>query len=357
MSQFHRDWNVPHQSQPPSTPVSPPGGFAPQGVPLPQLPAHPPSLQPRIDAPTWAQLLLISAPKALASAFVVWFIGYPIVGALVGSLLVDDPEGLLAMLTGLGVLLTWAGIGGFCLHPRAGDALARWLLRLRPATAEEEAKLAVPWHRVMHASGKHPHAYRLWVQESEDINAGAAGAGIVAVTRAAVEELSPPQLEAVLAHELGHHTYRHARFLLALNYYGLPVTVIARLFNALVIMTVGAVWVAYRNSGNALMLIFAGCFLTMCCLVFFLPFLVPAMAGLLGAAALSRATELAADRYAAQLGYAPALQQVLQHWIHLGHDAAHAQMNPWRRATASHPTAAKRIQHLQTYLNQPRSQM
>ncbi|WP_345556962.1 M48 family metallopeptidase [Streptomonospora halophila] len=348
---------MPHQSRPPSTPAPPPGGFAPQGTPLPQHPAHHPPSRPRIDGPTWAQLLVISAPKALASAFVVWCIGYPIVGAVVGSVLVGAPEGVLARLTGLGVLLAWACVGGFCLYPRTGDALARWLLGLRLATAEEEAKLVVPWYRVMHATGRHPHAFRLWVQESEDINASAAGAGIVAVTRSAVEELSPPQLEAVLAHELGHHTFSHARFLLALNYYGLPVTVIARLFNALTIGIVGAIWSAYRDSGNVLMLIVAGCTLTMCCLVFVLPFLVPAMAALFGAAALSRATELAADRYAAQLGYAPALQQVLQHWIHLGHDAAHAQMNPWQRATASHPTAAKRIQRLQTYLNQPRSQM
>ncbi|CAM4459390.1 M48 family metalloprotease [Nocardia ninae] len=74
----------------------------------------------------------------------------------------------------------------------------------RPIPPEDEL-LAAAWGHVTSAPGVDGWPYSLWVEQSDDPNAFAAPSRIVAVTSSALAELDSGELEAVLAHELGHH--------------------------------------------------------------------------------------------------------------------------------------------------------
>ncbi|WP_107654270.1 M48 family metalloprotease [Nocardia suismassiliense] len=74
----------------------------------------------------------------------------------------------------------------------------------RPIPPEDEL-LAAAWEQVTSAPGVDGWPYSLWVEQSDDPNALAAPSRIVAVTSSALADLDARQLEAVLAHELGHH--------------------------------------------------------------------------------------------------------------------------------------------------------
>ena len=97
---------------------------------------------------------------------------------------------------------------------------------LRSPTEAECLRLGDAWSAVTKAAGVDPSDYSLWVQKSRKINAYAAAGHTVAVTEAAVQNLSPAQLEAVLAHELGHHLGGHAWASLLRYWYSLPATYI-----------------------------------------------------------------------------------------------------------------------------------
>lgn len=101
--------------------------------------------------------------------------------------------------------------------PSARRFVARSWYGCREPTREESDRLRAPWADVLRRAGTPAGRYRLMVVESEELNAYASGGGIVTVTTLAVRKLPPRRLEAVLAHELGHHLRRHLlpEFLLA----------------------------------------------------------------------------------------------------------------------------------------------
>ncbi|GAB3450227.1 M48 family metalloprotease [Streptomonospora sediminis] len=247
------------------------------------------------------------------------------------------------------VACIWLGLGSLCFYGRTANGIARWLLGLRPPTLEEQHRIAGPWQRVLWLAGQNPYNYTVWIEDDDDINASAVGSGIVAITRTALHHLPPAQLEAVLAHELGHHNLGHPRFLLAMAYFGRPAALIAKVIKFVASIAVVTPLVFARSTDNYLV-VFVVAAVGLCCFGYVLPFLMVAMAAVAGAQALSRSSELAADRYAADLGYGPALQALLQHWGQNGHDAAYVQMNFWEKWTASHPPCYKRFQSLHTYL-------
>src|SRR4051794_38707505 len=73
-----------------------------------------------------------------------------------------------------------------------------------PPTPEERARLDPMLARVGEQSGIDPHRLILRIQASTGVNAAAGGGHLLFVTRGAFG-LSDEPLEAILAHELGHH--------------------------------------------------------------------------------------------------------------------------------------------------------
>ncbi|MBP8532962.1 M48 family metalloprotease [Streptomyces sp. MK37H] len=279
-----------------------------------------------------------------------------------GSLLVVGLVSLLFGTLGLLLVLAWLASGALVFHRPTERALARYVLKLRPPTPMELARLDEAWREVITRAGIEEHTYELWVEDSDELNAVAAAGHIVGVTRFALEQLPSAQLAAVLAHELGHHVGGHSWSSLLGYWYALPGRIAWRVTQLLayVIFRVSS---AFSCLGGLGVLAFFGfaAFMTVSAL-YGLPLLLPVIPYLM--AAVSRRAELHADRQAAALNFAPMLAEVL--WrMHMTQEQTKAiaaaagkplpKESPLARLLSSHPDHHTRLHHLTPYL-QPHPQ-
>jgi STE24 endopeptidase len=242
-------------------------------------------------------------------------------------------------------------------------ALARLLYRsLRRPRPAELARIAPALERVCRRAGTDPGRYLLRVEEKRQVNAFALGGHVLAVTRMALE-LPDDMLEAVLAHEVGHHRQLHPLAIILGWWYLLPFEAgdrllrairritrwLAQIFNRLSDRTGGLA--GGRAPDGALgmlvllavlgVLVVAGSVLVVGLGLLWLPLALLVRLARVLAAALSRAGEHAADRHAAELGYGPGLVQVLALFLQV------EQALPRPRGMAallrSHPSSQARI--------------
>jgi STE24 endopeptidase len=237
--------------------------------------------------------------------------------------------------------------------------LHRGLRRPRPA---ELARIAPALERVCRRAGTDPGRYLLRVEDRRQVNAFALGGHVLAVTRVALE-LPDDMLEAVLAHEVGHHRHLHPLAIILGWWYLLPFEAGERLLRAIRRITG---WLARsfgrlndrtggRVADGALgvlvllaalgALVVAGTVLVVVLGLLWLPLaLLVRLARVLGAA-LSRAGEHAADRHATELGYGPGLLAVLALFLQAERSA------PRPRGMAAllrtHPSCQARIEAIQ----------
>jgi Zn-dependent protease with chaperone function len=248
---------------------------------------------------------------------------------------------------------------------RPVEAGLAWLLYrgLRRPRAAELARIAPALERVCRRAGTDPGRYLLRVEERRQVNAFALGGHLLAVTRVALE-LPDDMLEAVLAHEVGHHRHLHPLAIILGWWYLLPFEAGDRLLRAIRRVTA---WLARsfgrlndrtgglsggRAADGALgmlvllavlgVLVVAGSVLLVALGLLWLPLaLLVRLARVLGAA-LSRAGEHAADRHATELGYGPGLLRVLALFLQTERSA------PRPRGMAallrSHPSCQARIE-------------
>lgn len=270
--------------------------------------------------------LVLGVPTVLSSLLVV---------TLIGQLVTPEKLWLFPVL--------WLVSGAIVFVPALDRVLAALVHRLRKPTPTERAALEPLLESVCDMAGVDPRRYWLRIQNSREINAMAVGGHVVGVSTAALG-LPSPQLEAVLAHELGHHLAGHTKISLLRWWYEMP----ARLAILLVLVTASVLLAIGQAVGNALVVLV--------CLVLVVALgvvavaaspwllLVPVIAPLV--ALSSRRAELHADRIAAELGYGPLLLQVLQRWIDEGHDDVRAHAGLRARMLASHPSCRQRISRL-----------
>lgn len=247
--------------------------------------------------------------------------------------------------------------------------IARVFLRYRQPTISERPRLDHAWGLVTDSAGVRADRYRLWVEDSNDLNASAAAGHIVAVTRGAFA-LPPHQFEALLAHELGHHLGGHSWATLVTYWYSLPGRLLVRVlywstqlaFALAAGLTLGVAGNAMggRTGSSA-----AGCLIGPIVRLFPLlwlalitaffysihPLLVLLWAVPFILAWFSRYQEKDADRVAAQLGYGPALLEVLYNWLHAGHDDTRQRNGLRANMFASHPSCSSRIRALEKQLS------
>jgi len=237
--------------------------------------------------------------------------------------------------------------------------LYRSLRRPRPA---ELARITPALERVCRRAGADPGRYLLRIEEQRQVNAFALGGHVLAVTRVACE-LPDDMLEAVLAHEVGHHRHLHPLAIILGWWYLLPFEAgdrlvrtirritrwLARSFGRLSDRTGGLA--GGRAPDGALgmlvllvvlgVLVVAGTVVVVALGVVWLPLTLLVRLARVLSAALSRAGEHAADRHAAELGYGAALVQVLGLFLQIERSA------PRPRGMAallrSHPSSQARI--------------
>jgi STE24 endopeptidase len=259
---------------------------------------------------------------------------------------------------------------------RPVEAGLAWLLyrRLRRPRPAELARIAPALERVCRRAGTDPGRYLLRVEEKRQVNAFALGGHVLAVTRMSLE-LPDDMLEAVLAHEVGHHRHLHPLAIILGWWYLLPFEAGDRLLRAIRRLTR---WLARtfgrlndrtgglaggRAPDGALgmlvllavlgVLVVAGSVVVVVLGVLWLPLALLVRLAKVLAAALSRAGEHAADRHAAELGYGPGLVQVLGLFLRAEQSA------PRPRGMAallrSHPTSQARIDAINRALHQQHS--
>jgi STE24 endopeptidase len=227
----------------------------------------------------------------------------------------------------------WTASAALILARPVEAGLARLLYRsLRRPRPAELARITPALHRVCRRAGTDPGRYLLRVEEKRQVNAFALGGHVLAVTRMALE-LPDDMLEAVLAHEVGHHRHLHPLAIILGWWYLLPFEAAERLLRAIRRVTRSLARAFSRlnqqlggvSGGRAVdgalgmlvllaalgVLVVAGSLLVVALGLLWLPLAVLVRLARVLGAALSRAGEYAADRHAAELGYGPALLRVL----------------------------------------------
>jgi len=249
--------------------------------------------------------------------------------------------------------------------------LARLLYRsLRRPRPTELARIAPALERVCRRAGDDPGRYLLRVEDKRQVNAFALGGHVLAVTRTALE-LPDDLLEAVLAHELGHHRHLHPLAIILGWWYLLPFEAGDRLVRAIRRITR---WLARsfgrlsdRTGGLAggrapegalgnlvlllllAILVVAGSVLVVVLGVVWLPLALLVRLAKVLSAALSRAGEHAADRHAAELGYGPALIQVLGLFLQV--ERSVPRLRGMAALLRSHPSSQSRIDSIEKTLH------
>ncbi len=191
----------------------------------------------------------------------------------------------------------------------------------------------------------------LYVQTDQVPNAYAAGGRSVAVTSRVVEDyqagrLSEDQMMAVLVHELGHHATRATRPMLLALWLAMPWRLAARLLTG-----IGLALSGRPARRGLIMVIAAGVAVAVTRALYQGQVLVGGVLAFVGLAAvlcpladaaISRRSEFAADRFAADHGLACELAAAL----HALDDGRRGACGWSRRLLASHPTAEQRIRAL-----------
>lgn len=259
------------------------------------------------------------------------------------------------------LLLAWLASAAVVFTPLGERAVVRWACGFVRPSPRQRAQLDPAWRQVLARCHVDPGDVDLYLQRSRAVNAFTAGGRSVALTTGAQAEFVKPhlvhnlvgaspdttQVEALLAHELGHWAANSTRVGLVTAWLAAPWRFVSRLFLALglafagrqprrllAVLAVGVVTVAVVQAvqhGQAMVAVLLVCL---------------AVAGVvcpLADAALSRRDEYAADRYAARAGYGPALAAALSR---LDNGSEHHRPGLLERVTARHPSVAQRLDAL-----------
>lgn len=299
-----------------------------------QYPVRPHPVRPRrrkADGSTLSHLLF-HLPQFLCSFVVVWFVAQ-----------------LFGGITEAGVILGWLASGlVFVMYRPAEEILARVYFKCRKPTLAQEKLLDRLWAEVTSAAGVDGSKYTLWVQDSKEINAFAAGGHIVGVTRWALEKQPPDQLTAVLAHELGHHMGGHSWSLLLGTWYALPGRVTLNIAWT-VTRFVARFALAVARTFSLVAYLFVYIVLASMAFAVFAvaPFMLAVYLIIPILAWLGRNSEKRADRFAAEIGYGPLLIGALNTFQE--QDDQDVRVPLIARLMATHPPLHDRIRRLEEF--------
>jgi STE24 endopeptidase len=300
----------------------------------------------------------------LAIVALTWLLSLVVVGPLaygLGLWLVQD--GRVPLVIGV---LCWTASAGLVLPRPIESRFARLLFKARRPTERELDRLRPVWRRTCGRAGVDPDSFTLRIEDSPLVNAFALGAHFVAVTRRALD-LPDELLEAVLAHELGHHRHLHPLAATLGWWYLLPFWLLSLLLRRVRAATtaMSRVFSGLRqrigqtSGGRPLegplgligvlvilgALVVVGVLLLVALCALWLPLWLVTSASRLLSAALSRSSEYAADRYAAGLGYRAGLVRVLE--LFEVDERGGPRRGGLAARLASHPSCRARIQAVQ----------
>ena len=223
------------------------------------------------------------------------------------------------------------------------DRAQTWLLArdTREPTLEEYSRIASILESVLVRIDRgRDRGYQLRVVDLDEVNAFAAGGNVVVVTTRALWKLPDRQLEAVLAHEMGHHIGMHPIILLFRAWLMYPISLIRRI--ALTIHNLVAFLTRFRMSWKVYLFLVGLVLILKLILVLFRVYLGALHYILM---ALGRMAEYRADRAATRLGLGNALIESLQSSDTEGSNVSYKPplLDRWRN---THPPIGSRIDRI-----------
>lgn len=258
------------------------------------------------------------------------------------------PLGLLTDIPFTWVLIGFAATGPLLFIRRFQVLVLTPVLGARRPTAWEEASIAPLWREIVMTSRLKPDRYVVRILPSDDLNAFACGGHLVVVTSFAVEELTTPELQGVLAHELSHHLGLHTVAITIGHWLSMPVVLFARIG-----VFLENVAIAARNSygrdspaidaftNAAAIAIHAVSWI----------FTAGIRAGTALSNLVSHQSEFDADQRAVRMGFGRELSSALRRVLATGQSPRPV---GWReRIDASHPPARTRVARIEALLRHP----
>jgi Zn-dependent protease with chaperone function len=270
-------------------------------------------------------------PFTLLAIFVLWY-----------------PIGLLTDLKYGWVLLGFAATGPLLFIRPFQIIVLTPVLGARRPSPEEAATIEPLWDEIVAASNLGSDRYVVRILPSDELNAFACGGHLVVVTSFAVDELTTPELQGVLAHELSHHLGLHTVAITIGHWLSVPVVVLARVG----VFADNVAIAAARSFGKGSRLISAAAHV-MAGIARAVAWVFTA--AIRGATALGNIvgyqSEFDADQRAVRLGFGRELAGALRRVL-----AADGSPRPvgWRaRVATSHPPARTRVARIEALLRHP----
>jgi Zn-dependent protease with chaperone function len=252
-----------------------------------------------------------------------------------------------------GVRFWWVVVGflvaGLLLFVRPIQVLVLTpLLRARRPTVEEADVIEPLWAEIAQANGLPASRYVVRVLPTDELNAFACGGHLVLVTSFAVHDLTRPQLQGVLAHELSHHLGLHTVAITIGHWLSTPVVLLARV--GFFLENVGrAAAGSFGERSPFIAAVGSVAAVVMHALSWIFT------AALRGSDALGNlvghASEFEADRRAVRMGFGRELASALR--ALLAHGTGGRPVG-WRaRLAASHPPARTRVARIEALMRHP----
>lgn len=246
------------------------------------------------------------------------------------------------------VLLAFAAVGPLLFVRPFQVRVLTPILRARPPTAEEAAKIEPIWVEIARANDLDADEFVVRILDSDELNAFACGGHLVVVTRFAVEELTTAELRGVLAHELSHHLGLHTVAITVGHWMTAPVLLLARIgfFMENVAVAVARSYGTRSPLIDALANVAATLIHGLSWIFTFAIRAGDALANVVGHEA-----EYEADQRAVRMGFGRELSSALRRVIASGQTVRPV---GWRaRLAASHPPARTRAARIDALLRHP----
>lgn len=247
------------------------------------------------------------------------------------------------------VVVAFVAAGGLVLFIRPLQVrVLTPLLGARRPSAGEAGLIQPLWSEIAQANDLPAGRYVVRVLPSDELNAFACGGHLVVVTTFALNELSRPQLQGVLAHELSHHLGLHTVSITIAHWMSAPIVLLARIgFFLENVAHAAAGSFGQRSPTVAVIGTLAAALIRAVSWIF--------TAALRGSDALANlvghASEFEADRRAVRMGFGRELASALRAVL-----AAGSSDRPigWRaRLAASHPPARTRVARIEALMRHP----
>lgn len=246
------------------------------------------------------------------------------------------------------LLIAFAATGPMLFVRRFQILVLTPIMGARAPTVAERNAIEPLWKEILQAGHLYNDNYVVRILPSDELNAFACGGHLVVVTSFAVEELTTPELQGVLAHELSHHLGLHTVAITIGHWLSSPVVLLARIG-----VFFENVAIAARNSygkdspmidvitNAAAVLIHALSWI----------FTVAIRASVTLGNLVGHGSEFDADRRAVRMGFGRELARALRRVL-----AVHNTPRPvgWRaRVASSHPSSRTRVARIEALLRHP----